>query len=904
MAESPRRDQTDTVFRGGYEPFEHQLSRVEGLYRSGKVTEAIESATSVVTTNLKAEEHARLLLALGVALFDLGDVTASLDRLRDASQHAKHHISTHFEIAFSLFLRVSDFEGPTGLLPGLTELRQLAWKLGDARSLGALHLAVARLEGLRGNCRDAHRHLQISRRLVEHNPNGSLLCSLDQVEGSLESTAGNLARSRFLAERCLDRAKTLGFSKYVLGSVANLASAATALGQTSPSRRYLMEVIARADSITYVKLGTLDSLAQVELFEDKPTECSKWLSQCARVIGADRLPSRSWTDFSHQLTRCAYYERLEQWDAVLDICADVDPELERRQYRALRTSLLCARARALGRSGQHQQAQSTLALAVRVCPRGAVDPLIVLEASKAICLTLQGDRAAGAVHFDRALAACRAIDHRYHERWIDRDRAALDASAKDQVVVPRRQIDTTAAALLLTDASTIIGAGHSIDLLAHRTATLLENTLPLSQVEVTSESGCDYQAEPSATSQIDADGSVELGLRGSDRRVVIKVRNLKDLGEISIVKSVTDLAQAAVQRADGAEQEGDETLWPRTLLAPGEDVDTIFRTPRMTELVTIAIRLAATDLPVLITGETGTGKEVFARLIHEHSRVKRGPFVPFNCSSVPKDLAESQLFGHRRGAFTGASEASQGVIRAADRGTLFLDEVGELDLMTQPKLLRFLESGEVHPVGEARPVHVGVRVVAATNAEVDDLVKQGRFRADLFYRLGVAKLTLPPLRERKDEIPALAALFLSRYSRECQRKGLRLGDDFVAALLLYDWPGNIRELSNEIRRAVAMASDGESLTSANLAGPIADCWNSRTPAPTAPTGTGFYVSLEQTLPQAIAELEDRFIQHAITATGGCVTDAAQLLGLSRKGLFLKRRRRGMVGASDDIESTA
>ena len=517
-------------------------------------------------------------------------------------------------------------------------------------------------------------------------------------------------------------------------------------------------------------------------------------------------------------------------------------------------------------------------------------------------MSLQGDTAAGAVHFDRALAACRAIGHRYHERWIDRDRAALVAATRDRIVAPRRQMDTTAAALLLTDASTIVGAGHSIDLLAHRTAVLLENAMPSARVDVTNESGCDYQADLSSSSQVDADGSVELGLRGSDRRVLIKVRHLKDLDEISIVKSVTDLAQAAVHRANGTEQEDDETLWPRTLIAP-EDGDTVFRSPRMTELLTIALRLAATDLPVLITGETGTGKEVFARLIHEHSRVKRGPFQPFNCSSVPKDLAESQLFGHRRGAFTGANDTFPGVIRAAERGTLFLDEVGDLDLMTQPKLLRFLESGEIHPIGELRPLHVNVRIIAATNADVDEIVKQGRFRADLFYRLGVAKLTLPPLRERKDEIPALAAMFLSRYSRECQRRGLRLGDDFVAALLLYDWPGNIRELSNEIRRAVAMASDSDTLTSANLTGPIAECWNTRVPAPGAPTSGGVHISLEQTLPQAMAELEDRFIQHAMLATGGCVTDAAQLLGLSRKGLFLKRRRRGMVGGSDNVEST-
>ena len=157
-----------------------------------------------------------------------------------------------------------------------------------------------------------------------------------------------------------------------------------------------------------------------------------------------------------------------------------------------------------------------------------------------------------------------------------------------------------------------------------------------------------------------------------------------------------------------------------------------------------------------------------------------------------------------------------GVIRAAERGTLFLDEVGDLDLGVQPKLLRFLESAEIQPVGEARTQRVAVRIVAATNANIDELVEQGRFRRDLFYRIGVARIDLPPLRERKDEIPALAALFLTRYARECRRTDLRLGDDCIAALLLYDWPGNIRQLANEIRRIVAMAHDGDTLTSGDL----------------------------------------------------------------------------------------
>jgi transcriptional regulator with PAS, ATPase and Fis domain len=233
-----------------------------------------------------------------------------------------------------------------------------------------------------------------------------------------------------------------------------------------------------------------------------------------------------------------------------------------------------------------------------------------------------------------------------------------------------------------------------------------------------------------------------------------------------------------------------------------------------------------------------------------------------------------------------------GVIRAAERGTLFLDELADLDVATQPKLLRFLESSEVHPVGDTKPLRVSVRVVAATNANLDDLVDQGRFRRDLFYRVGVARLVLPPLRERKDEIPALAALFLDRYSRECQRTGLRTGDDFIAALLLFDWPGNIRQLANEIRRVVALAADGQTLSAGDLTPEIAEAWNARPTSTPAVSEPSVQVRLDQPLSQALAELEKRFIEHAMAASAGRVADAAQLLGISRKGLFLKRRRQG------------
>ena len=407
---------------------------------------------------------------------------------------------------------------------------------------------------------------------------------------------------------------------------------------------------------------------------------------------------------------------------------------------------------------------------------------IVLEASKALCFSLRGDAAKGEVHYDRALAACRAIGHRYHESWIERDRRDISRTLKSTVAVERPSRDLTDTALLLNDVATILGAGHSIDLMAHRIAAILQSTSLNARVEIQSESGREYQAEPSSVSDIDPNGVFRIRLHGSDRRVSIHVRDAHTIEEITLLKGLADLTQAAVNRTADTESEDDEqNLWPRTLVQDGDD--TVFRSPRMVELLRIAVRLASTPLPVLITGETGTGKEVIARLIHQYSQVKRGPFVPFNCSAMPRDLVESQLFGHRRGAFTGAMDSFPGVIRAAERGTVFLDELADLDPATQPKFLRFLESGEVHPVGDVRPQRVSVRVVAATNADLDDLVDQGRFRRDLFYRVGVARLNLPPLRERKDEIPALAALFLDRFSRECQRTGLRPGDDFIAALL-------------------------------------------------------------------------------------------------------------------------
>ena len=875
------------------ESLDFRVSDADDLYRAGRCEEVLSLAGDAsLPTDITS--RVRLLIVRGMAEYDLGDAISSLRTLSAAA--AQSHNSDHrleFDATFAHFVREIDFVTPEQTLPALSRLRLLACQVGSAPALAGLHLAVARLEGLRGHCINAQRHVQIARRFSEHSENKSVACLVDLIEASMECVAGNLRRAKTLAEGSLMRANSLGFTKYVVGSLSNLAVVALYSGHPQKARSLIDQVLPLSEHLTYAKFGTLDSLAQVELSLGNAENCRALLEKCRSVGSADRLPARSWYDLAHQLTRCAYHERLEEWTRIIEICDGADPELARRQYKALRTALLCAKARALANLGQHAKAEQALATAVRACPRGAVDPLIVVEATKGVCGGLKGDTTKSATHFDRALAACRAIGHRYHEQWIDRERARLARATRESVAVGRHDLDVTDAALLMTDVAAILGAGHSIDLLSQRMAAILESTTIGERVVIENESGCEYVAEPASTWEADEHGTFCIRLRGSDRRVAIRVHGVQTIDEISLLKSVADLVQAAVNRtADTETEDENQNLWPRTSVANGED--TIFRSPQMVEFLKIAARLAAAELPILITGETGTGKEIIARLIHDYSRGARGPFVPFNCSAIPKDLVESQLFGHKRGAFTGALESFPGVTRAADRGTLFLDELGDLELMTQPKLLRFLESGEVHPVGDVRSYRVDVRIVAATNANLDVLVEQGRFRRDLYYRVGVARLALPPLRERKDEIPAFASLFLSRFSRECRRSGVRLGDDFIAALLLYDWPGNIRQLANEIRRAVAMAADGQTLHSTDLGADIVERWNARPTSVRVPETQGVFIRLDQDLARATGELEQRFIEHAMSSAGGRVADAAHLLGLSRKGLFLKRRRRGLL----------
>ena len=301
-------------------------------------------------------------------------------------------------------------------------------------------------------------------------------------------------------------------------------------------------------------------------------------------------------------------------------------------------------------------------------------------------------------------------------------------------------------------------------------------------------------------------------------------------------------------------------------------------------------RLQGNDLTVLITGESGTGKELVAKAIHVGSTRSAAIFLAYNCTTTTRDLADSQLFGHRRGSFTGAVTDQPGLVRSAVRGTLFLDEIGDVPLDVQPKLLRFLEQGEIMPVGETRPQRVDVRVITATNADLEQRVAEGKFREDLYYRLSVIRIHVPPLRERREEIPHLSSLFLREASERLGKPDVHLSSEALDLLVQYWWPGNVRQLRNEIQRAVALGQAGSGISAVHLS-PEISTPNHAQDAPQH-ASRGRRSAAATTLAVAVDQLEREMIEATLERNRGNISETARTLGLTRRGLYLKLRRLG------------
>jgi len=343
--------------------------------------------------------------------------------------------------------------------------------------------------------------------------------------------------------------------------------------------------------------------------------------------------------------------------------------------------------------------------------------------------------------------------------------------------------------------------------------------------------------------------------------------------------------------------------------------DIVSRTESMARTIRLAERAAKSNIPVLIEGESGVGKELIARAIQGSSERRGKPFVTVNCGALPETLVESILFGHEKGAFTGATEKHAGKFVEASGGTLFLDEIGELPLDTQVKLLRALQEGEIDPIGARRPVKVDFRLVSATNQNLIELVKAGRFREDLFYRLNVFPISIPPLRSRAGDVPELAMRFLARFCAEEGKRIRSISSEALALLCAYDWPGNVRQLENAVFRAVVLA-DGDELTAAEFPQIAAQVEGFPVRIPPAPPPLpAEFKNQEPVAPAAIAprdphvlrllddhgevrkleDIEAASIRFALAHYRGQMSQVARKLGIGRSTLYRKMKESGIEG---------
>jgi Nif-specific regulatory protein len=384
-------------------------------------------------------------------------------------------------------------------------------------------------------------------------------------------------------------------------------------------------------------------------------------------------------------------------------------------------------------------------------------------------------------------------------------------------------------------------------------------------------------------------GEEIIGVLQADNRNAPGTLNARDVEQLLVLAAGASLAVAnarLIKRLVAAEdrlQKENSFLKGREEKRRGAAVEIIGQSEAMRKVVAQLDKVVDTRVTVLIEGETGTGKELVAAAVHYRSRRRDKLFVAQNCAALAESLLESELFGHKKGSFTGATDEKKGLFEIADGGTLFLDEITETPMSLQSKLLRALQEGEIRPVGATSPKHVNVRIVAATNRNLEEEVKAGRFREDLYYRLKVFPLRLPPLRERREDIPLLANHFLARYAEEIGKAAGGFTQQAMELMMSYNWPGNVRELQNEVQRVVIQLEPGAFATPETL-------------SPRIRQVEGLVVRsgvTKGTLKDMMDAVEKYFLLECLREHGNNKTNAAKTLGITREGLHKKLRQYGI-----------
>ena len=871
------------------------------LEKVGQPERAVEVATALLRSKqLAASQRSECEAVIGRVLLDGGNTEEGLARLRRAALIAREAADLHalFGAKLPLLGILSDRSGPVAGTAVLAEVRQIATKLGDPEITARLHLFVAQAEAKRGLLLNAKRHTSLARRLLRTSPNAYLEAFTSNLDLAIAVLRSDFNAAEEYGLRAVNLAEESGVAKIRRAALGNMGNLFYELGDFEKATYYFDLALVGPPVNGANTTAILESLARVHLAQGRAGSCSSTLDRIEASIRVeqDRL---SYEHRHSALTRIhllAWQGRIEEALArahsVLDLAVRAGDSL-------LLSQIQLTRAELLQRAGEMP---SALALIASVVPDliGASPELYARTEQILACALASSNEGTGAMHFARATRIFEALGSIPRQRDLTR---SWDQARRAHLTLPT----TLSSKVADVGGSTLNGARLTL----HGIATALihaarPDLVAHELLEVLSAADCTYTARvtvqgvgetnenaagstPAISDSEVPERRLSVGFR-DDREIQLFFRPKPGIEAMASINAMTLLVTSLNELQRGrAEREERATLWPIEDLPVTGNQSVI--SGHMLELMNYARRIAKTKVNVLITGESGTGKEILARAIHDYSDRAQKAFVPFNCTAIPRDLLESQLFGHRRGAFTGADRDYLGLIRTAREGTLFLDEVGELGLDLQPKLLRFLESGEISPLGEPTPITIDVRIVAATNAKLEDAVQAGRFREDLFYRLNVVRLTVLPLRERRDEIPGLVNHFTARAAEEFKKGHLRVAEETMERLLLYRWPGNVRQLQNEMRRMAALAEPNSTLLPDTISEEILGAMPFFRHAPV--NGKEMTVGLEDQLIPTLARVECEMIKAALRTHHGKVDAVAKALGISRKGLYLKRQRLGL-----------
>jgi DNA-binding NtrC family response regulator/tetratricopeptide (TPR) repeat protein len=814
---------------------------------------------------------------------------------------------------------------------------------GDRRHLAMVHSLSGVALAQEGRLEEALATMRHAERLALSAHAGDVLATVCGNQANVALMQHRHDEALALAERSVELQEESGTPHGLGVALASLGQIYVSVGSLTRAEETLNRALDVRSPMQFMRETTgavFDTLAQIHLIRGEHAEASRALEKAKEAYGEYGAQTSRWYQWSLRVLEARLELRRRQEQTALAIANDIASAQGVPGGYAVQAELIAIEA-LLASASPHEAQERLENVARRIQPN-------TMSGTWGEFLRLRGrtraasDRATDAYHdFGQSVSVFELLGERYQAglSYLELGRLAASAGARSRatryLTDAQALFESLGAAPELAETrialrdvpaagtggyvgvqvdgddalvQRIVDAAAIPALLAREGATALLEACDGQAAAVFVQTG-PGQARVLASAGLDSDGANRFAVAAlrsvGTAALPIVVEGLgRDASgpRLAAVSALRPLSAAATQRFRllcAVLRQGfdlcdarDRPAAPATIvmerqlepLLPGF----VCASPAMQRVADQIQRLQGNDLTVLITGESGTGKDLVARAIHAGSLRRERMFLPYNCTSATRELADSQLFGHRRGSFTGAVADQPGVLRTAVGGTLFLDEVGDLPLDVQPKLLRFLEQGEVLPVGETRPHKVDVRVVAATKADLEQRVAESTFREDLFYRLSVIRIHVPPLRERREEIPHLSTFFLREASERLGKPGVRLSAETLDLFDVFPWPGNVRQLRNEVQRAVALTASGGVISPDILSPAIAGMEARETT--NQPRGRRL------SLAAAVEKVEREMIESALERSAGNISETARVLGLTRRGLYLKMERLGVAGA--------